>query len=57
MGPEEWATRYEIEDKVDLILHMEELHWLQKSFENWVLKGMPIQIFSTNLLMVGEGKI
>ena len=34
LSPDEWAARYDLEDKVDLIFQMEELHWQQKSSEN-----------------------
>jgi len=39
LSPSEWASRYEIEEKLELILQMEEQHWQQRSSENWVLRG------------------
>ena len=39
LSPSEWALRYELEDKLELILQMEELHWQHRSSENWVLRG------------------
>ena len=54
LSPSEWALRYELEDKLELILQMEELHWQHRSSENWVLRGDSNTDFFINLLM-GEG--
>jgi len=56
LSAEEWNSRYEIEEQLEIIYQMEEVHWQQMGSENWVLKGDSNTKFFQCMPMVGEGK-